>query len=180
MPDCSAALVKVCGASRKEQMPIRAKGDTGCRLQSATWLWLQRLSMAVGLLHSVICHLLTRGAPNSVLLTLLPPQPQEVLPTWHDDIRKSQFSCNCQSPIKYHGIFSPNLFHVSTKKLQSNYKTYKNKSFFLKTQNHSSTLENTENVFFFPQRKMCKIQHFSWEKFWGRKYTLFWRDILES
>ena len=82
--------------------------------------------------HSVVCHLLTRGAPNSVLLTLLPPQPQEVLPTWHDDIRKSQFSCNCQSPIKYHGIFSPNLFHVSTKKLQRNDKTYKNKSIFFK------------------------------------------------
>lgn len=54
-----------------------------------------------------------------------PPQPQAVLPTWHDDIRKSQFSCNCQSPIKNHGIFSPDLFHVSTKKLQRNNQTWK-------------------------------------------------------
>lgn len=162
-------------------MPTRAKGDTGCRLQSATWLSLQRLSMAVGLLHSVVCHLRTRGAPNSVLLTLLPPQPQEVLPTWHDDIRKSQFSCNCQSPIKYHGIFSPNLFHVSTKKLQRDDKTCKNKSiFFLNSESLFYPRKHRKDLFFFPQRKMWKIQHFSWEKFWGRKYTLSWRDILES
>lgn len=93
--------------------------------------WIQRLLMAAGLLPSIVHHLLMRGAPDSILLTLLPTQPQEGLPTWHDDIRKSQFSCNCQSPIKYHGVFSPNLFHVSAKKLQRNDKTCKNKSIFL-------------------------------------------------
>lgn len=111
--------------------------------------------MAAGLLHSVVCHLLTRGAPHSVLLTLLPPQPQEVLPTWHDDIRKSQFSCNCQSPIKYHGIFSPNLFHVSTKKLQRNYKTYKNKSiFFLNSESHFYPRKHIKSFFFPPEKNV--------------------------
>lgn len=113
--------------------------------------------MAAGLLHSIVHHLLTRGALDSIFLTLLPPQPQEVLPTWHDDVRKSQFSCNCQSPIKYHRIFSPNLFHVSTKKLQRNDKTCKNKSIVF-TQYHTSTLENTESHFL--RQKCAKFSIF--------------------
>ena len=117
--------------------------------------------MAAGLLHSVVCHLLTRGAPHSILLTPLPPQPQEVLPTWHDDIRKSQFSCNCQSPIKYHRIFSPNLFHVSTKKLQRNDKTYKNKSiFFLNSESHFYPRKHIKRFFFSPREKCAKFSIF--------------------
>lgn len=118
------------GASGKEQISSTAKGAPGCRPHPATWVELQMLLMAAGLLHcSWDKHWTPSSEPSS--------QPQEVLLTWHDDIRKSQFSCNCQSPIKYHRVFSPNLFHVSTKKLQRHDKTCKNKSiFFLRTTPH--------------------------------------------
>lgn len=140
--------------------------------------------MAAGLLHSVVCHLLTRGAPHSVLLTLLPPQPQEVLPTWHDDIRKSQFSCNCQSPIKYHGIFSPNLFHVSTKKLQRNDKTYKNKSIFFFKLRITLLPQKTHKELFFPPDKNVQNSAFFLRKVLRQKVYIilkrYSRKLIEK
>lgn len=57
----------------KNKCQLRTKGATGCRLKSATWLWLQSLLRASGLLHSIVHHLLTRTL-DSILLILLPPQ----------------------------------------------------------------------------------------------------------
>lgn len=61
-----------------------------------------------------------------------PSRPARVLPTRHDDIRKPQLPCNRQSPAEYHGVFSADLVHVSTKKLERNDKACKTRSFSLR------------------------------------------------
>lgn len=118
------------GASGKKQMPVKNQRSH----------WLQTEVSNVTLAAESFKGFRAppqHSSPSAHKNTgLHPPNPSptpgpEILPTWHDDIRKSQFSCNCQSPTKYHGIFSPNMFHVSTKKLQRNDKTCKHKSIYL-------------------------------------------------
>lgn len=152
--DCHAALVSVMwGLLEKDKCQQQPKGPLAadCRQQPDLGgrgsYWLQGSSTAVS-------QPLRRRALESTPLTLPPPQPQEVLPTWHDDIRKSQFSCNRQSPTKYHGVFSPYLFHVSTKKLERNDEACKNKSiFFLSPTLPPCTvvLDKTDRVPLFPK-----------------------------
>ena len=170
--DCHAALVNVMwGLLEKDKCQQEPKGplavdcsqlpDLGCR----GLYWLQGSSTAAS-------QLLLRQALESIVLTLPPPQPQEVLPTWHDDIRKSQFSCNRQSPIKYHGVFSPYLFHVSTKKLERNDEACKNKSIFFLSPTLPPcivVLDKTDRVSLFPKEtKETK----------NAKFSIFLKKIL--
>lgn len=117
------------GASGQAQKPRRNKETLGCHLKSAPILgpeapWGGRPPPR----HARTC---SADEPCASPAHPSPSPDPRVLPTWHDDIRKSQFSRSRQSPIKYHGVFSPNLLHVSTKKLQRNDKPCKDKSIFL-------------------------------------------------
>ena len=71
---------------------------------------LPALYLSLPILTSVPCAAPAHPPPPAALCSL----------TWQDDIRETQFACECQGPVEHRLVLPPDLFQLTSQQLQGN------------------------------------------------------------